>query len=285
LTGLVGNLEQASAAPSLPGGRVPVEIAVGRYHSLVLANDGTVWAWGRNNYGQLGDGTTANRSAPVQVHGYYNAGYLEGVIAISAGYDHSLALKSDGTVWTWGYNYRYQLGNGSGANSSTPVRVVGGSSNTTYLNNIIAISAGEMFSIALKRDGTVWAWGENHGKLGDGSGTIRTTPVQVVGGSSNTTYLNNIIAISACYQQSFAIRDDHTLWAWGCNGNGQLGDGTTTDRYAPVQVKGENGIGFLEDVVAISAGNYSQLAVKSDGTVWAWGYNSRGQLGGRYYYR
>ena len=124
-------------------------ISGGGYHSLALKKDGTVWAWGHNEYGQLGDGTqTLGRLTPVQVSG------LSGVIAIAAGEYHSLALKSDGTVWAWGGNYEGQLGDGTTNNKLTPVQVSG-------LSGVIAIAASYRHSLALKSDGTVWAWGSN----------------------------------------------------------------------------------------------------------------------------
>lgn len=153
-------------------------------HALALKADGTVWAWGSNNNGQLGDGTTTNRATPVQVAG------LSDVIAIAAGGPsvppasgdyggHSLALKSDGTVWSWGFNGYGQLGDGTTTNRATPVQVVG-------LSDVVAIAAGSFHSLARKKDGTVWAWGLNDaGQLGDGTTTNRTTPVQVANITGN----------------------------------------------------------------------------------------------------
>ena len=230
------------------------QIASGQYHTLVLKSDGTVWAWGYNYSGQLGNGTTIDSSTPVQVIG------LSNIIYISAGNSHSMALKSDGTVWTWGLNSSGQIGNGTTTNRTTPIQVTG-------LNNVKAISAGGSHSIALKSDGTVWAWGLNgSGQLGDGTTTSSTTPVQVQG-------LNDIAAVSAGGSYSLILKNDGTVGAWGSNSNGQLGDGTTTSRTTPGQVTGLSGI------TAISAGEYHVMALKSDGTVWAWGLNVYGQLG------
>ena len=152
-------------------------VVAGGWHSLGLTSYGTVWAWGRNTYGQLGDGSTTTRSTPVQVSG------LSGVIAIAGGDIHSLALKSDGTVWAWGYNYYGQLGDGSTTTRSTPVQVSG-------LSGVIAIAGGGDHNLALKSDGTVWAWGDNtNGELGDGSTTTRSTPVQTLG-AGGSGFLN-----------------------------------------------------------------------------------------------
>ena len=230
-------------------------ISAGGNHSLALKSDGTVYAWGWNQFGQLGDGTMTDRTTPVQVSG------LSGVTAISAGGNHSLALKSDGTVWAWGWNSFGQLGDGTiTTNRLTPVQVSG-------LSGITAIAAGGEHSLALKQDGTVWAWGNNSfGQLGDGTTLYRPTPVQV----SN---LSGITAIEAGDVHSLALKQDSTVWAWGDNSFGQLGDGTTTERHTPVQVSG------LTGATAIATGRGYSLALKQDGTVWAWGVNTTGALG------
>jgi len=190
-------------------------VAGGSSHTMGLKEDGKLWAWGSNNYGQLGDGTYTERITPVQVQG------LSNVISIAAGDSPSLALRSDGTLWAWGYNGYGQLGDGTYTNRSTPVQVQG-------LSNVISIAAEYCYSLALRSDGTLWAWGYNYyGQLGDGTYTNRTTPVQVQG-------LSNVISIAAGYYHSLALRSDGTLWAWGYNGSGQLGDGTYTSHTTPV---------------------------------------------------
>ena len=229
-------------------------IAAGGSHSLVLKDDMTVWAWGDNYSGQLGDGTTVDSSLPVKVS------ILTGVISIAAGYFHSLALKADGSVWAWGENYRGQLGDGTTTNSSIPVQVYG-------LSDIIGVAAGEYHSLALKADGSVWAWGENYrGQLGDGTTTNSSTPVQVAN-------LSGVASLSAGYYHSLALKADGSVWAWGYNSYGQLGDGTKINSNTPVQVSG------LSDVIGVAAGYYHSLAIKSDGSVWAWGSNYQGQIG------
>ena len=234
-----------------------IAIASGGQHTIVLKQDGTVWAWGNNYYGQLGNGTTTDysaNSAPLQTSG------LSDVTAIAGGHVHTIALKSDGTVWAWGYNHSGQLGDGTNTNSSTPVQVIG-------LSGVTDIAGGFYHTIALKSDGTVWAWGNNpEGQLGDGSTANRNTPIQV-------DSLSDVIAIAGGGYHTIALKSDGTVWAWGANGDGRLGDGTKTQRTNPVQASG------LSSVTAISGGNYHTIALKSDGTVWAWGNNSYGQLG------
>lgn len=233
-------------------------VAGGGVHAAALRNNGTVWAWGSNWYGQLGDGTNTQRTTPVQVPG------LTGITAIATGGRHTVALKNDGTVWAWGGGG--QLGDGTTTDRNTPAQVPG-------LTGVAAIAAGEMHTVALKNDGTVWAWGRNsYGQLGDGTNgdpLDHATPIQVVG-------LNNIINISAGYGHSVALKHDGTVWAWGQNWYGQLGDGTSTpNQYStsPVMVPGMTG------VTAIAAGVWHTVALKNDGTVWAWGLNSSGELG------
>jgi len=264
------------SASAVAGSTDPDVIVTGAAYPGSLAPL-TPMAWGNNSAGQLGDSTTTHRLEPVQVSG------LTGVAAIAAGITqdlghpaHSLALKSDGTVWSWGSNSSGQLGNGSTTDSPTPVEVVGpgGAGNLT---DVIAVAAQGQHSVALKRDCTgvteVWAWGDNAvGQLGDGSANASSTPVQVVD-SGGTGGLTDVIAVAVGAQHSVALKADRTVWAWGANIFGQLGDGTNLERRIPVQVSG------LSDVIAIGAGGYHCLALKQDGSVWAWGHNDWGELG------
>ena len=175
-------------------------IAAGYNFSLALASNGTLWAWGDNGYGELGNGKNNNSATPVQVVGSNGSGTLTGITAISAGNEFSLALASNGAVWAWGSNAEGQLGNNATTGSSTPVQVVG-SNGSGMLTGITAIAAGSAyagqgFSLALASNGTVWAWGDNgYGELGYGTNNNSATPVQVVG-SNGTGTLTGIVAIA-----------------------------------------------------------------------------------------
>ena len=231
----------------------PRAIACGDLHTVILKQDGTVWAWGYNWYGQLGNGTNASENTPVQVNN------LTGVMAIACGERYSLALRSDGTVWAWGYNEYGQLGDGTDTNRNSPVQV-------KDLTHVMAIACGESYSLALKSDGTVWVWGYN--SYSSTGFYTKKFPVQI-------NDLSNIIAISAGYGHRLALRSDGSVWAWGENRYGQLGNGTFTGTYENNQIK----VSDIGSVTAIACGQSYSLALKSDGTVWAWGANYYGELG------
>ncbi|WP_127496104.1 RCC1 domain-containing protein [Paenibacillus glycanilyticus] len=231
-------------------------IAAGADHALALKNDGTVWSWGLNANGQLGDGTMDNGYFPAQVSG------LSDVTAIFAGFDQSFAVKTDGTVWAWGMNNDGQLGTGIiNYYQAVPMKVQG-------LSDVVAIAGGGNHTIALKNDGTVWAWGDNgYGQLGNNGITDNTSfPVQVTG-------LDHVKSIAAGRFHSLAVKNDGTVWSWGLNSYGELGDGTNTNRDLPVEVTG------LTDITEVSSMVNHNVALKKDGTVWGWGANYEGQLG------
>jgi alpha-tubulin suppressor-like RCC1 family protein len=217
----------------------------GAREAIALKSDGTVWTWGHNGAGQLGNGDTIYQSTPVQVLGPDGVGRLSSVIAIAGGETHNVAVTADGDVWMWGVLE-------GGKRSSHPVRVHG-------LSSVVAVASRAYHTLAVKSDGTVWAWGMNaHGGLGTGDTKPVAAPAQVQG-------VSNPIMVSAGYCFSLALLQDHTVVAWG--NSAQLGTGSKTDSYTPVAVSG------LSDVVWISAGWEHALAVKSDGTVWSWGVN------------
>jgi alpha-tubulin suppressor-like RCC1 family protein len=255
-----------------------VAVGGGFYFTVALKSDGTVWTWGRNEYGQLGDGTNTTRTVPVQVLGPGGVGYLTGIVAISGGYEHTIARKSDGTVWSWGANSAGQLGDGTGTNRNVPVQVLGPGS-VGYLTRVVAVSGCGSHTVALKTDGTVWTWGWGpYGQLGTANNSNQYVPVQVLGPGGDG-YLTDVVAVGGGYNNTFGLKTDGTVWAWGGNDFGQLGDGSNTNRNVPVQVQGPGGVGFLSDVTAVSQGMYHTVALKSDGTLWAWGYNGVGQNG------
>jgi alpha-tubulin suppressor-like RCC1 family protein len=228
-------------------------IAAGDDHSLAIAIDGSLWAWGANSSGNLGDGTIVQSSSPERI------GTETTWTTIAVGYDASLAIKS-GTLWVWGYNGYGQLGDGTIDDKHAPVQI--GTD-----NNWKSISMKGYHALALKQNGTLWAWGANwDGEVGDGSTDDKHAPVQI-GIDTNWS------VISAGFYHNLALKSDGTLWAWGANWFGQLGDGTTDDKHAPVQ------IGTDTNWIMVDEGDGASFALKSDGTLWAWGNNQGGWYG------
>ncbi len=244
--------------------RVPVQaaglggvtsIVAGYAHAFARRSDGSLWSWGYNSDGQLGDGTTANRSVPARVAS------LAGIAGMAAGRYFSHAVAADGRAFGWGSNSDGQLGSGIAVYRTVPGATAG-------LSNVVAVAAGYGFALALRGDGTVWTWGSNVlGTLGTGSGPARSTPGQVAG-------LAGVTAIAAGFNLSVALRSDGTVWAWGSNLYGELGaNAPSLWSETPVQIDG------LTQVTAIATGFSHILALRSDGTVRAIGYNGDGQLG------
>ncbi|MGW7671901.1 RCC1 domain-containing protein [Streptomyces sp. NPDC054775] len=271
-----------------------VGIAAGTTNSLALRKDGTVLAWGDNGSGQLGDGTTVNRRTPVRVCAPGQIApctrFLTDVVDIAAGTSHSLALRKDGTVLAWGNNGGGQLGDGTSANRTTPVRVCAPGQTapcTRFLTHVHTIAAGRTHSLALGKDGTAFAWGENgFGELGDGTNTNRRAPVRVCAPGQTapcTQFLTHVHTIGAGRTHSLALRDGGAALAWGNNGAGQLGDGTTVNRRTPVPVCAPGQTApctqSLTHVRTITAGGRHSLALGKDGTAFAWGENGFGELG------
>lgn len=255
-----------------------VSVAGGEFHTLALKSDGTVWAWGWNHSGQLGDNTTTDSYTPLQVHGEGDVGYLTEVKAIAAGENHSLALNADGTVWAWGSNINGQLGDGRTYDRYTPVQVHG-EDDLGVLTEILLIAAGQDHSMALKSDGSVWAWGFNmNGQLGDSTTISSYAPVHVHG-ESGIGYLSDVMELSAGGSHSIAMSNDGNVWVWGANRWGQLGSSSITDKCYPIRVHGEGDVGYLIFVLAVIGGASHTVALKPDGSVWAWGNNVLGRLG------
>jgi len=253
-------------------------VAAGGFYSLALKNDGTVWSWGENTNGQLGRNDT-DPSPPIA--GQVMTDPLKGIgltsiTRIAAGGSHSLALDNSGAVWAWGYNGYGQLGDGTLVDKNLPVKVAG-------IPPIVAIAAGGAFSVAIDNTGAVWAWGYNgFGQLGNKSTTDSNVPKQVV--LEDGTPLPNIKAIAAGLDHVLALDGNGAIWAWGYNGLGQLGVGTTTNSSIPVQVPAFTAALItspftVDGVSPILAAGHHTLARKSDGKLYAWGDNAYGQLG------
>jgi alpha-tubulin suppressor-like RCC1 family protein len=224
-------------------------------HSLFLKSDGSLWAMGDNQYGELGDGTTSNSIVPEQI-------VASNVTAIAAGGFYSLLVKSDGSMWAMGWENLGELGNGNDSFyviTNRPEEIVS--------NGVTTIAAGGYHSLFLKSDSSLWAMGsDDYGQLGDGStGTDATRPKQIVPGG--------VTAIAAGGFHSMFIKSDGSLWVMGWNAYGELGDGTTNyTTSVPEEIVASN-------VTAIAAGEYHSLFVESDGSLWAMGWNSFGELG------
>ena len=248
--GLGSNTADQPVPVQVPGLTNVVALAAGHLHSLALGTDGTLWAWGYSNYGQIGDGTTATHTSPVQIG---TAGEWS---AIAAHWDHSVARKADGTLWAWGFGEYGQLGQATETlTHSSPVQVGTASDWDT------AVAAGFHHSIALKADGTVRAWGSNGvGAVGDGTLDNRLVPSVVAG-------LSGVVAVTGGGGHTLALGGDGRLWAWGRNDDGEIGDGTRTRRLTPVQV------GSASNWRAVAAGGAHSIALDADGTLWAWGAN------------
>lgn len=268
---------------TIPGICSVKEISVDGMHTLALLNDGTIRSFGSNRSGELGngeggDGTdTYNRNLPVSVLNP-DGSLFTNVSGISCGGYHSLAVKSDGTVWGWGANNWAQLGDGTTTNRNCPVEVK--AQDGSAFSGCVAVSTGAAHSVALRSDGSVWAWGRGsvNGSLGEGTDFWRRAyPVQ-------SKYLwislplDNVTTIVARNWHNYALKSDGTVWAWGDNTYGQLGDGTLVTRFAAVQVLTEAG-SPLRNVSKIVSGGYHAVALLQDGSVWTWGDNLCGELG------
>ena len=256
---LIGDITWASAS-------------AGRSHVLAVKTDGTLWSWGRNQAGQLGDNTAIYKSSPIQV------GAMTNWSITSSGVYHCIAIKTDGTLWSWGLNNLGQLGINNQTNKSSPTQV-------GALTDWLSISAGYSSSVALKTDGTIWSWGNsNAGQLGLGiSSTYRSSPIQIgtkpnwkslpsSGGTNNAAYALTIPAGASTWT---APSQANYLWVWGVNDYGQLGlnlTGTAGYRSSPTQIG-------LTQFLSVSGSYQSVSGIRPNGTLWTWGKNDYGQAG------
>ncbi len=250
---------KSSPVQTVSGGTNWKQVTSGFYYTPAIKTDGTLWTWGQNVYGGLGDNTIVHRSSPIQtVAGGTNWKQVSG------GNNHVAAIKTDGTLWTWGFNSNGQLGDGSSiVHRSSPIQTVAGGTNWKL------VSCGGYFTTAIKTDGTLWTWGRNTlGQLGDNTITHRSSPVQTVAGGTNW----KLVAGGGYHTP--AIKTDGTLWLWGRNQYGQLGDNTITHRSSPVQT-----VAGGTNWKLVACGYYHTSAIKTDGTLWLWGRNTYGALG------
>jgi len=251
-----GNMEGKSSPVPIGSGDRWLAVAAGLYHTVALKADGSLWAWGRNSYGQLGINFIDITNQPVQM------GLDRDWRAVVAGSRHTVALKTDGSLWTWGNNEYGQLGIGNTKPQFSPVQV---GTNHDWR----AVAAGRNYTVALKTNGSLWAWGDNeYGQLGIGTTKSTNQPVQV--GTDQDWR-----AVVAGFSHTMALKTNNTLWAWGNNRSGNLGvpAGYPPEEHSPVQV------GASHDWQAVAAGEIYTVALKTDNTLWAWGGNNVGQLG------
>jgi len=238
-----------------------IQVSSGYTSTLAITAENKLYGWGENGSGNLGLNNYFNQSFPVQV------GALTNWKQVSSGQIHSGAVKTDGTLWCWGNNSYGQVGINNTTFTSSPIQV-------GALTNWSQLSLGTRHSAAVKTDGTLWTWGRNGtqffsvGVLGQNNLINRSSPVQV-GALTNWVQVSSPHFGNTC----LAITTNGELYAWGTNGSGELGDGTTIARSSPVQ------IGALTNWAQVSAGQSGCIALKTDGTIWTWGYNGQGQLG------
>jgi alpha-tubulin suppressor-like RCC1 family protein len=259
-TGQLGN--NSASARSSPGtvsggGTTWSKISCGSSTTIAIKTDGTLWNWGRDGYGELGDNSVVNKSSPVTVAGGGTTWQQ-----CAGGANFTAAIKLDGTLWTWGRNNYGQLGNNSASDRSSPGTVSGGGTTWKYVSICFGVST------AIKTDGTLWSWGSGQsGFLGNNSTIAKSSPVTTSGGGTNWKQV-------ACgYTMVAAIKTDGTLWTWGSGMYGSLGNNSTVNRSSPGTTSG-GGTTWKQS----TSGNTWGSAIKTDGTLWTWGYNLDGRL-------
>jgi alpha-tubulin suppressor-like RCC1 family protein len=250
LNGQINRRDSKSSNPY----RSNCRLVSGGSGQVIMINNGMLWGWGTNNWGEVGGGTNSGTYTPILVDSSTNWA------TVACGENTTYGIKADGTLWAWGQNWYGQIGDSSLIDKYQPTKIGNDS-------DWISISGGWRHVLAIKADGTLWAWGSNNaGQLGDSSKINRAYPVKI-GTATDWIY------ISAGNGNSFGIKSNGTLWAWGNNSVGEHGDGTTTSKIVPTQ------IGIETNWQSISTYDASTLAIKSDGSLWSWGYNPYGQVG------
>ena len=251
-------VNKSSPVQTIAAGTNWKQVSGGFFHTAAIKTDGTLWLWGYNNNGQLGDNTIAAKSSPVQTI----AGGTNWKL-VSGGAYHTAAIKTDGTLWLWGRNSYGQLGDNTAVSKSSPVQTISGGTNWKL------VGCGQYHTAAIKTDGTLWTWGQNNfGQLGDNTVAAKSSPVQTIAAGTNWKQ------VSSGYNHTAVIKTDGTLWLWGRNSVGALGDNTAAAKSSPVQT-----IAAGTNWKQVGCGSNHTAAIKTDGTLWLWGYNSYGQLG------
>lgn len=235
-----------------------IEVYVYGPTSFGIKNNGTLWGWGENSNGEMGDGTNIDRPTPFQLG---TANNWKSLAIGSGGLGFALAIKTDGTLWAWGMNLNGQLGIGNNTNTFVPTQV-------GNENNWAQVSASYLFSIGLKTNGTLWGWGNNDGNLGTGNTTSVNSPIQI-GTDTDWVYVSTMIE----NRYVIAIKANGTLWAWGNNSNFTYGNGTNISQNVPTL------IGSVTNWKSVAISERHVLAIKSDNSLWAWGTNFYGELG------
>jgi alpha-tubulin suppressor-like RCC1 family protein len=279
--GLIGDGNSSAYARSTPKQEITFsnnwrQVSAGYYTTSAIKNDGTLWGWGWNKDGIVGDNSTTSRSSPRQ-EATSSTNWKQ-----VTSFGSVLAIKNDGSLWAWGDNGVGQLADGTNTRRLTPRQISFSTFNSVYGDGrsgwkFVDIS-GVQNMVAVRNDGTLWSWGFNgYGQVGDGTtgatgGTnTRSTPRQISVGANRITGWK----MASCgFQHKVALHSDGTIWSWGRNHTNQLANNTSVDSPTPVQeFSASNNWKF------VVAGRYSSMAIKEDGTLWVWGYNGFGQLG------
>ena len=258
--GMLGNnttVNNSSPVQTIAASTNWKQVGSGTYSTGAIKTDGTLWLWGWNSYGQLGDNTTSNKSSPVQTIAAGTNWKL-----VSCGQDQTAAIKTDGTLWLWGRGIAGQLGDNTIVGKSSPVQTIAAGANWQQ------ISSGDSFIGAIKTDGTLWTWGSNaFGQLGDNTTVSKSSPIQTISGGTNWNQ------VASGGNSIGAIKSDGTLWTWGYNAYGQLGDNTIVWKSSPIQT-----IAGGTNWKQVSC-HFQMVAIKTNGTLWTWGRNVDGDLG------